>query len=159
MRSMSFPRFATSKSTNLVHRHVRQGTHEKRLEAPRQPALEHRPERQPATEWPPEVCRCRRAASRMREGVAPRSVIVALIGPPAGACLHYSRTFHVTSSRPRGGGAWALEVGPVSRTLEGQPPEVMAKVANAIRIAYGPLLKGVSVPLGGSVWIVTAANS
>jgi ubiquinone/menaquinone biosynthesis C-methylase UbiE len=53
----------------------------------------------------------------------------------------------------------ALEVGPVSRTLEGQPPEVMAKVANAIRIAYGPLLKGVSVPLEGSVWIVTAANS
>jgi SAM-dependent methyltransferase len=52
----------------------------------------------------------------------------------------------------------ALEVGPVSRTLEGQPPEVMAKVANAIRIAYGPLTKGESVPLGGSVWIVTAAN-
>ena len=53
----------------------------------------------------------------------------------------------------------ALEIGPVSRTLEGQPPEALAKVANAIRIAYGPLVKGESVPLGGAVWIVTAANS
>jgi len=51
----------------------------------------------------------------------------------------------------------ALQVGPVSRTLEGQPPEAVAKVANAIRIAYGPLVKGSSMPLGASVWIVTAA--
>jgi hypothetical protein len=52
----------------------------------------------------------------------------------------------------------ALEIGPVSRSLEGQPPEVMATVANAIRTAYAPLAKGESVPLGGSVWIVTAAS-
>ena len=53
----------------------------------------------------------------------------------------------------------ALEVGPVSRALEGQPPEVMATVANAIRRVYEPLCKGASIPLGASVWIVTAANS
>jgi ubiquinone/menaquinone biosynthesis C-methylase UbiE len=50
----------------------------------------------------------------------------------------------------------ALEVGPVSRALEGQPPEVMATVANAIRRVYAPLAKGDSIPLGASVWIVTA---
>ena len=52
----------------------------------------------------------------------------------------------------------ALEVGPTSRALEGQPPEVMATVANAIRIAYAPLAKGDSIPLLASVWIVTAAD-
>src|SRR5436190_11719533 len=52
----------------------------------------------------------------------------------------------------------ALEVGPVSRALEGQPPEVMATVANAIRRVYAPLAKGDSIPLGASVWIVTAEN-
>jgi len=53
----------------------------------------------------------------------------------------------------------ALEIGPVSRALEGQSPEVMATVANAIRTAYAPLAEGGSIPLGGSVWIVTAARS
>jgi len=53
----------------------------------------------------------------------------------------------------------ALEVGPVSRALEGQPREVMATVANAIRRVYAPLSKGDSIPLGASVWIVTAENS
>jgi ubiquinone/menaquinone biosynthesis C-methylase UbiE len=53
----------------------------------------------------------------------------------------------------------ALEVGPVSRALEGQPREVMATVANAIRRVYAPLAKGASIPLDGSVWIVTADNS
>jgi hypothetical protein len=52
----------------------------------------------------------------------------------------------------------ALEVGPVSRALEVQPPEVMAAVANAIRGVYAPLAKGNSIPLGASVWIVTAAG-
>jgi ubiquinone/menaquinone biosynthesis C-methylase UbiE len=52
----------------------------------------------------------------------------------------------------------ALEVGPVSRALGGQPPEVMATVANAIRRVYAPLSKGDSIPLGASVWIVTAAS-
>ena len=53
----------------------------------------------------------------------------------------------------------ALEVGPVSRALEGQPPEVMATVANAIWRVYASLVKGNSIPLGASVWIVTADNS
>jgi hypothetical protein len=53
----------------------------------------------------------------------------------------------------------ALEVGPVSRALEGQPPEVMATVASAIGRVYAPLVKGNSIPLGASVWIVTADNS
>jgi ubiquinone/menaquinone biosynthesis C-methylase UbiE len=52
----------------------------------------------------------------------------------------------------------ALEVGPVSRALETQPPEIMATVANAIRTAYAPLANGASIPLGASVWIVTAAR-
>ena len=52
----------------------------------------------------------------------------------------------------------ALEVGPVSRALEGQPPEVMAAVASAIRTAYAPLAKGDSIPLGAAVWIVSAAR-
>jgi ubiquinone/menaquinone biosynthesis C-methylase UbiE len=53
----------------------------------------------------------------------------------------------------------ALEVGPVSRALEGQPPDVIATVANAIRRAYAPLCKGDSIPLGASVWVVAAENS
>ena len=52
----------------------------------------------------------------------------------------------------------ALEVGPVSRALEGQSPEVLATVANAIRRVYAPLCRGDSIPLGASVWIVTAAS-
>ena len=52
----------------------------------------------------------------------------------------------------------ALEVGPVSRALEGQPPEVMATVGKSIRRVYAPLVKGDSIPLGASVWIVTAAS-
>jgi hypothetical protein len=50
-----------------------------------------------------------------------------------------------------------LEIGPVSRTLEGQTPEVIAAVANAIRTVLAPLVKGDSVPLGASVSTVTAA--
>jgi len=52
----------------------------------------------------------------------------------------------------------ALEVGPVSRALEDQPPEVMAKVRDAIRAALAGCQKGQSVPLGASVWIATARN-
>ena len=36
----------------------------------------------------------------------------------------------------------SLEIGPVSRTLEGQTAEVVATVANAIRTALAPLVKG-----------------
>jgi len=52
----------------------------------------------------------------------------------------------------------ALEVGPVSRALEGQPSEVVAAVENAIRRVYAPLANGDTIPLGASVWIVTAVR-
>jgi ubiquinone/menaquinone biosynthesis C-methylase UbiE len=52
----------------------------------------------------------------------------------------------------------ALDIGPVSRALEGQPPEVLAKVGSSIRAALSTLGKGETVPLGASVWIVTAIS-
>ena len=52
----------------------------------------------------------------------------------------------------------ALDIGPVHRTLDGQPPETEAKVAEAIRAALAALQQGDTVPLGASVWIATARN-
>lgn len=52
----------------------------------------------------------------------------------------------------------ALAIGPASRALEGQPPDKIAKATQSIREALGKHLKGNSVPLGGSIWIVTAVN-
>jgi ubiquinone/menaquinone biosynthesis C-methylase UbiE len=52
----------------------------------------------------------------------------------------------------------ALDMGPVSRAVEGQPPEILAKVANSIRTVLASLQKGETVPLGASIWIVTALN-
>ena len=52
----------------------------------------------------------------------------------------------------------ALETGPASRALDGHPPETVAAATNSIRKALAPLVKGNSVPLGASVWLVTAAN-
>jgi ubiquinone/menaquinone biosynthesis C-methylase UbiE len=54
--------------------------------------------------------------------------------------------------------AGALEIGPVSRALEGQPPEVMARVQNSIRTALASYQKGETVPLPASVWIATALS-
>jgi ubiquinone/menaquinone biosynthesis C-methylase UbiE len=54
--------------------------------------------------------------------------------------------------------AGALEIGPVSRALEGQPPEVVARVQNAIRTALNPHQRGETVPLPAAVWIATAQN-
>jgi SAM-dependent methyltransferase len=53
----------------------------------------------------------------------------------------------------------ALEIGPVRRVLEGQPPMVVSKVANEVRTALAPFQRGQAVPLGAAVWIVTAANT
>ncbi|WP_291842423.1 methyltransferase domain-containing protein [Bradyrhizobium sp.] len=50
----------------------------------------------------------------------------------------------------------ALEIGPVSRALEGQPEELRKAAAASIREALTPFAKGDAVPLPGSVWIVTA---
>ncbi|MEH2590208.1 class I SAM-dependent methyltransferase [Bradyrhizobium sp. AZCC 1721] len=53
----------------------------------------------------------------------------------------------------------ALEIGPVSRALDGQPEEARAAVAASIREALTPFAKGDAVLLPASVWIVTARAS
>jgi ubiquinone/menaquinone biosynthesis C-methylase UbiE len=53
----------------------------------------------------------------------------------------------------------ALEIGPASRALEGQPPDLRAAAANSIREALTPFAKGQTVPLPASIWIVTASAS
>jgi ubiquinone/menaquinone biosynthesis C-methylase UbiE len=53
----------------------------------------------------------------------------------------------------------SLEIGPVSRALEGQPEELRAAAAQSIREALEPFAKGDSVLLPASIWIVTARAS
>jgi ubiquinone/menaquinone biosynthesis C-methylase UbiE len=53
----------------------------------------------------------------------------------------------------------ALEIGPASRALEGQPPDLRAAAAKSIREALAPFAKGQAVPLPASIWIVTARAS
>jgi SAM-dependent methyltransferase len=54
----------------------------------------------------------------------------------------------------------ALEIGPASRALQDQPPDVRAAATASIREALAPFAKGQSVMLRASIWIVTAtANS
>jgi len=50
----------------------------------------------------------------------------------------------------------ALEIGPASRALEGASIEVRAAAKESIREALAPFVRGESVPLAGSIWIVTA---
>jgi ubiquinone/menaquinone biosynthesis C-methylase UbiE len=50
----------------------------------------------------------------------------------------------------------ALEIGPVSRALEGQPEELRTAAANSIREALAAFAKGDAVLLPASIWIVTA---
>jgi SAM-dependent methyltransferase len=52
----------------------------------------------------------------------------------------------------------ALEIGPVSRALDGQPEDVCAAAEADVRAALTPYLKGDSVELGASVWVATARN-
>jgi ubiquinone/menaquinone biosynthesis C-methylase UbiE len=52
----------------------------------------------------------------------------------------------------------AMLVGPVSRALEGQSAEAGEAVAGSIRLALASVQRGDTVPLGASVWIVTARN-
>jgi len=54
--------------------------------------------------------------------------------------------------------AGALDIGPVSRALEGQPPEVVARVQNSIRTALASYQQGETVSLPASVWIATALS-
>jgi SAM-dependent methyltransferase len=53
----------------------------------------------------------------------------------------------------------ALEIGPASRALQDQPPEVRAAATNSIREALAPFAKGASVMLRASIWIVTATGA
>jgi ubiquinone/menaquinone biosynthesis C-methylase UbiE len=55
--------------------------------------------------------------------------------------------------------ATALEIGPSSRALEGHPPEVHAAAKTSIREVLSPFVRGQSVPLPASIWIVTARTS
>jgi ubiquinone/menaquinone biosynthesis C-methylase UbiE len=50
----------------------------------------------------------------------------------------------------------ALEIGPAARALAEQPPELVAAAARSIREALAPHVKGQSVLLDASIWIVTA---
>jgi ubiquinone/menaquinone biosynthesis C-methylase UbiE len=53
----------------------------------------------------------------------------------------------------------ALEIGPASRALEGQPSDLRAAATRSIREALAPFAKGSTVPLAASIWIVTASAS
>lgn len=53
----------------------------------------------------------------------------------------------------------ALQIGPVSRALDGQPDELRIAAANEIRAALTPFAKGDAVLLPASVWLVTARAS
>jgi hypothetical protein len=53
----------------------------------------------------------------------------------------------------------ALEIGPTSRALEGQPADVVAAATDSIREALAPFVSGQSVPLDASIWMVTAPAS
>jgi SAM-dependent methyltransferase len=53
----------------------------------------------------------------------------------------------------------ALEIGPASRALEGQAPELRAAAANSVREALVPFVRDQAVSLPGSIWIVTASAS
>jgi ubiquinone/menaquinone biosynthesis C-methylase UbiE len=53
----------------------------------------------------------------------------------------------------------ALQIGPASRALDGYPEDVRNAATRSIREALTPFLRGQSVPLPASIWIVTARAS
>src|SRR5215469_7990358 len=53
----------------------------------------------------------------------------------------------------------AMQIGPGSRALDGHRPETRAAAANSVREMLTPYVRGESVPLAGSIWIVTAQAS
>jgi len=53
----------------------------------------------------------------------------------------------------------AVGIGPASRALDGQPPELRAAAAESIRTALARHQVGDAVPLAGALWIVSATNS
>ena len=52
----------------------------------------------------------------------------------------------------------ALQIGPASRALDGQPADVIAAAATSIREALAPFVTGQAVVLPASIWIVSARN-
>jgi ubiquinone/menaquinone biosynthesis C-methylase UbiE len=50
----------------------------------------------------------------------------------------------------------ALEIGPSARALEGHPAEIRSAARASVRELLAPYAQGQSVPLAGSIWIVTA---
>jgi ubiquinone/menaquinone biosynthesis C-methylase UbiE len=52
----------------------------------------------------------------------------------------------------------AMEIGPTGRALEGHAVETRDAVASSIRAVFAPLAQGGKVPLGASIWSVTAVN-
>lgn len=50
----------------------------------------------------------------------------------------------------------ALQIGPASRALDGHPPEMRAAAAKSVKEMLAPYVRGETVPLPGSIWIVTA---
>jgi SAM-dependent methyltransferase len=53
----------------------------------------------------------------------------------------------------------AIEVGPTSRALEGQPPAVRDAVAADLRTVLAAHQRGAAVPLAAALWIVTATSA
>src|SRR5690349_18007507 len=53
----------------------------------------------------------------------------------------------------------AMQIGPGSRALSGHPPETREAAAKSIRELLAPYVRGQSVTLSGSIWIVTARAS
>lgn len=54
--------------------------------------------------------------------------------------------------------AAALDIGPTSRALEGQPPATRDAVAATLRRTLTPYQRGSQVPLAAAIWVVTAVN-
>lgn len=53
----------------------------------------------------------------------------------------------------------ALQIGPASRALNGHPVETRQAAAKSVKEMLTPHVRGESVPLPGSIWIVTARAS
>ena len=53
----------------------------------------------------------------------------------------------------------ALEIGPTSRAIDGQPPAVLAAVTQSVRKVLAPHLRGRAVPLAAAIWLVTAVSA
>jgi SAM-dependent methyltransferase len=53
----------------------------------------------------------------------------------------------------------AMQIGPGSRALDGHPPETRAAAGTSVKEMLTPYVRGESVPLAGSIWIVTARAS